>query len=210
VSVVVSDLERDTLARMDADEAAGRSVFSARPDLGYFRNRERLHWTGPIRFEPRLGPWLYRKLAGPVGIYHYSADPEYPMTLVLSDGTEIQPDRTFESDMGSVPPLIQAIPGGWFGKDRLLPAYTGHDSDYTFGVHWIRRPGGEAVFRPEPVDKGRADLKLRLGALILGCPRWPADRIYWAVDRFGTGVWSRRGGARVAWKARKQAEGVLV
>lgn len=181
-------------------------VTTYRPDIGYFRNAQNGKLSLPIRFEPPIGPrWLapiLRAVCGDTAIYRYHADEANPLTLVLADGTEYQPNRTFETDMGSIPLLLQAIPGGWYQKDRLLPAYILHDDGYGHGGLFVRRPGA-TEFTFEPMGKDKIDALLYVGALILGAPRKHAARIYWAVDRFGGGVWADRSPARVAWKVRK-------
>lgn len=191
--------------RMSADELAGHTVFSKRPDLGYFRNWDRINDRGPIRWDEPLGPWIVRKWCGRTGIYEYTADAERPLTMVLADGTEIQPDKHFETDMGSVPLRIQALPGGLFQKDRWLAAYILHDSGYSHGGLWVRRPG-EGAFHFEPMTKAQVDDLLRTGILILGGPSWNANVIHWAVDEFGTGIWSHREPARVAWKMKNHMD----
>ena len=202
MTTAVTDLEHATRMRMAADGLNGETVFSKRPDLGYFRLPTKPVLSLPIRYDAPLGPWLLRVWAGPTAIYRYHADLEHPLTLVLSDGTEYQPDRTFETDMGSVPLFLQGLPGGLYQKDRWLPAYLPHDSGYTHGGLFVRRPG-EAAFRFEPMGKDKVDAILYVSVLILGGPRWNASTIYWAVDRFGTGTWEQRRPVRVAWKTRK-------
>lgn len=69
-------------------------------------------------------------------IYEYTANEKTPLTFVDFEGMKIRPDNHFFSDMGSVPPVLQAIPG--FAKDRHLFPFLFHDSAYTHGGLWIK------------------------------------------------------------------------
>jgi hypothetical protein len=178
--------------------------FSKAPALGHWLNYDTGRLSLPIRFEAPVGPaWLSRLLRwkwGDTAVYRYTADAERPLTLVLSDGVAYQPCREFETDMGSVPLPIQSLyPRGLLVKDRWLRSYLLHDWLYMGGGLWVRRPG-QTAFRFEPMPKEKADWLLYVAAMIEGAPEKLAKRIHWAVDRFGTGVWSRRNPLRVAWK----------
>ena len=182
------------------------------PTLGRFLNPEGFSLT-PIRTEQPwasnavLRAWL-RWRCGETQIYRAALYLDYPLTLALADGVQYQTNRTFETDMGSVPLMLQSLPGGWYQKDRWIRAYLFHDDGYGHGGLWVRRPR-QTEFHFEPMSREKIDALLKIACLIEGAPEKVANRIHYFVDRFGGGVWDRRRPARVAYKTRKREEGAI-
>jgi hypothetical protein len=69
----------------------------------------------------------------------YYADPIKPMTYVAPNGDEVQPDKHFHTDFGSIPPPLLAFPS--LSRTRFIHSYLMHDSGYRHGGLWYRRPG---------------------------------------------------------------------
>jgi hypothetical protein len=96
--------------------------------FGYFTGTFKLEY---LRSEPRyprltrwgLTRWLGRMLV--TDIYEFTLDPENPLTLHMPDGTEMQPDRHFFTDQGSVPHCLD-----WIITRGQFRAYYPHDSVY--------------------------------------------------------------------------------
>lgn len=120
-------------------------------------------------------------------IYRVTVDDICPFTFVSADGSWRRPDKTFDSDLGSVPSGLR-----WFCDKDRFKGFFGHDSNYVHGGFWISRDLGRTWTFVENT-KVDADRNLREeiiydpypGTLIQAC------LIYAAVKYFGKGVWNR-------------------
>lgn len=86
--------------------------------------------------------WLPKWMQTPKAVWEFKLDAGAPLTFVLPDGTEIEPDKHFLTDLGSIPTPVQV----WIPKDDCL-AYMLHDSGYRDGGLWVREPGQTWEFR---------------------------------------------------------------
>ena len=100
-----------------------------------------------------------------VDIWEYFADTMKPLTYVcppgivlggihLPEGTQLQPDRHFITDFGSIPPPLMALPS--FSRTRFIHSYLSHDSGYKIGGVYILYPQ-ETLFHFMPLSKEDMD-----------------------------------------------------
>lgn len=66
-------------------------------------------------------------------VYDFKLSTKYPLTFIHPDGTHYQPDKTFRTDQGSLPPFLQ---DKICAKDRFRGFYL-HDSAYCHGGLWV-------------------------------------------------------------------------
>lgn len=113
-------------------------------------------------------------------LYIFKLDPEQPLQFKLVTGAYVQPDRTFQTDMASIPKILQWIPG--LEKDSYLAPYF-HDSAYRHGGIWI--DGKKVELTRKEADELLRDMLRCEGARI-------ASWVYWAGVRMGgRGSWGK-------------------
>jgi len=71
-----------------------------------------------------------------VAQYRFMLDPETPLTYVDAYGLKYQPNKRYETDMGSVPWLLQLR----CPKDKYLVSFLFHDSAWNHGGIWCCSP----------------------------------------------------------------------
>jgi hypothetical protein len=126
-----------------------------------------------LRKVPGFPPWRRRTL------YEYTADADAPLTFEIN-GIFVRPDRHGETDMGSVPELLQAL---FCPKDLHNPSFIVHDSACREkGLYFASQHEGPYVFCP--ISSRRAALLLGQCLYAAGYP-WRAPVVYRAVRRFG-------------------------
>jgi len=119
-------------------------------------------------------------------IYEFRLKKSKPMTLILADGTRVQPDRHLaETDMGSIPLSLQFF----FPKDRFLLSYILHDSGYHHHGLYVKKPGRK-VYRFTPMTKGEIDELLRISIEAEGGGIVRRNIIYRAVQAGGFIGWN--------------------
>ena len=94
-------------------------------------------------------PEAHTRLMDPL-IYEYTAA-NPAMAYIDRSGKYWRPDNHFYTDLGSVPLLLQGIPG--LQKDRWIRSYIMHDSCYKHGYLWCM---GEK----KELSKGQIDTML--------------------------------------------------
>lgn len=96
-------------------------------------------------------------LLPPKAIYRYKSDEDNPLTLLFTDGKYYRPNKNFETDMGSVPRVLQFF----IPKDRFLLSFIFHDSIYKEGGIWVSDTyDGPYVFKKLSRSKGDSMLKV--------------------------------------------------
>ena len=106
--------------------------------------------------------------------YRVKLDADCPLTYIGTDGLAYQPNRSYMTDMGSIPQALQTL----LPKDSFLASFLLHDSGYTFGGHWIE---GEFI----PLPRSRVDWLLRECVLAEGGGPAIAQAIWLAVRACG-------------------------
>lgn len=110
-------------------------------------------------------------------LYIFKLDDDKPLQFRLLNGQCVQPNKTFQTDMASIPKIIQWIPG--LSKDSYLAPYF-HDSVYQTHSIWIS--GVRIPLTRKQADELLLDILRSEGAKI-------AAWVYWAGVRLG-GRWS--------------------
>jgi hypothetical protein len=87
----------------------------------------------------------------------YYADPINPMTYVAPNGDQVQPDKHFKTDFGSIPPPMMAMPS--LSRTRFIHSYLLHDSGCRHHGLWFKRPN-ETLFTFRGVTREECDLLL--------------------------------------------------
>jgi len=92
-------------------------------------------------------------------IYRFTLDQGSPLTFCANSGADYQPNRQYETDMGSIPLFLQ-----WrIQKDRFLLSFLFHDSAWTHGGMWVRNKYSEE-FRF--VDMSRWQSNMLLSSMV--------------------------------------------
>lgn len=68
--------------------------------------------------------------------WEYFANPDRPLTYIAPSGLEIQPDKHFFTDFGSIPPPLMAFPS--LSRTRFFHSYLFHDSGCRHKGLWMR------------------------------------------------------------------------
>ena len=189
----------DTLDIKVLDKAwymARFGYFTGKFSLTYLRSDPR--WPHLMRWG--LTRWLGRMLV--VDIYEFRLNARDPLTWHLPDGTEIQPDRHFETDQGSVPHLLN-----WLITRGQFRAFYLHDPSYIHHGLFFRRKhilSGRSfaflpveatapcdTFRFVALDRNQSDRLLGMGVGAVPDCGNAAQReaIYDAVNLFGRRYW---------------------
>jgi len=141
-----------------------------------------MHWHNPYGFTlrdtgkkaPGWPPWRRRTL------YEYTADPVDPLTFQAGPSLFIRPDRHGETDMGSVPEILQ-----WLvcPKDLHTPSFIVHDSACReHGLYFASRYEGPYTFsRLSSASAAR----LLWQCLEAAGYTWRAKPVHFFVRRFG-------------------------
>lgn len=79
-------------------------------------------------------------------IWEFTNDPERPLTYHMPNGIEIQPDRHYETDLGSVPAVLQPL----MANSRFLRSFLLHDSGYEYKGLWCRDRAEAALEEADP------------------------------------------------------------
>lgn len=153
-------------------------------------------WSGTGASDPLED---YEQLALGVGTkqryYRFVQNPRNPLTYHHPDGTMWRPKSGLVHNFGSIPRLVQAIPG--YEKDRHPDAYVLHDQGYQTGHGVLCSRDGGATWHDEPVSKCYCDHMLYLSIMaemkfgeITMKHRVKAVSIYAAVSLFGKNSWN--------------------
>jgi len=129
-------------------------------------------WQGTFQFLPVMGQERFE----------FTNDSFDPLTFYAVGIGEIQPDRHFLTDGGSVPAFIKGIPG--FEHTRFARSYILHDSNYWHGHYFV---GG----LPVQCSRAMADKLMYRGIIAEGGNGLVAWTI-WAAVRCGAWVVWRR------------------
>ena len=138
-----------------------------------------------LRDEPRRFLWIIP--LQPRTIFKFQLNLEHPLTIVLSDGMRIQPDRhVAETDGGSIPPLFRIF----WTTTRWLLSFLFHDSGYLHhGLYFAGPDDTEFVFVKMP----REAVDHLLYECIVYEGGGPSQRypIFTAVSLFGQESWDK-------------------
>lgn len=110
--------------------------------------------------------------------YIFTLHPTKPLTYVTPNDDRYQPDKHLETDMASVPRILQWLPG-LDKDDHLLPAIY-HDNAYK--LHYIWKNGHKYHMTRKEADDMLRDMIQSEGGAI-------SSWIYWVGVRIG-GKWS--------------------
>ena len=135
---------------------------------GEWRNESSAHLANAKR---PTGYWHPR-------LYEFTASLEWPLTYIDACECSWQPDRHFLTDMGSIPRIVQGLPG--LGKDDRLCSYLLHDSAYVHGGLW-RSPCTTFGYSFHALTKAEADRLLYYMLRAEGGGWLAAQAIYRAV-----------------------------
>jgi hypothetical protein len=119
---------------------------TASDKFGRFVNTRPIHceWQGQESWG-----WLWK-----VDSWIYYSDPIRPLTYLAPDGRQMQPNRKFHTDFGSIPPPLMALPT--LSRTRFLHAYLFHDSGCRQGGLYVRQ-GAVGAFGFEQMTRAQMD-----------------------------------------------------
>jgi hypothetical protein len=133
--------------------------------------------------------WLWHKT-----IYQYDENSLSPMTFVHPDGRWIRPNKSFQTDQGSIPRVYRVI----IDKDRFLIFYL-HDSGYMEKGLWVSLDQGK-TWTFQEMTRAEVDDLLLPGISFDPCPGnaatayavWSAVRIFGGMAGWGKGDRKKR------------------
>jgi hypothetical protein len=73
-----------------------------------------------------------------IPLFDFRADPDDPCTYTDKQENQYRPDNHFETDGGSIPPGLRAIPFAHLDPWNFPRAYPNHDGAYQYGGMYIR------------------------------------------------------------------------
>lgn len=136
------------------------------------------------RYQKRLWGLLQPKAIIKVEL---AEKPEERLFYVAEDGTWYQPNRSYESDWGSIPPALQPI----IPKDRYL-GFLFHDSGYMEEGLWVSNDKGATwTFKRMSQKEVDALLKEMVKHDPAPGPAWHKRIIYRMVRLFGGGSFGK-------------------
>lgn len=109
----------------------------------------------------------------------YYANPERPLTYIAPDGVEMQPNKKFTTDFGSIPPFLMALPT--LSRTRFLHSYLFHDSGCRQGGLYVRPAGATGPFEFQQITRADMDTWLRIWVGAQGGNAWQRATIYAGV-----------------------------
>lgn len=127
----------------------------------------------PVQQVPYL--WLWGKT-----IYEFDLDPTIPLTFVGTDGIWYRPNKSFQTDMGSIPRMLRTM----IDKDRFIGFFF-HDSGYMEKGLWVSDDKGvNWYFRA--MQRAEIDHLLAVmishdpcpGNLVTACAIWAAVKSF--------------------------------
>lgn len=129
---------------------------------------------------------------GQTPMYRFDQNRNRPFMFRQDDGTMLMPADGIPTDYGTVKPIVAQY---WIAKDRFTCAFLVHDSIYSTGGCWIKKPG--SYWRWIKLTRSQADALLRTMCICDPHPcGWWKPRIVWAGVRAGGWVgW--RGNERI-------------
>lgn len=156
--------------------------------FGYFTGSYDLY---KLRDEPRypelnkyiLIGWFTKYLTK--AIYEFKNDPMDPLTYHAPDGRCYRPKDKMETDMGSVPAILQPL----VPKDRYIQSFLVHDSGYEDGGLFVSAIGQGDGFAFVILSRNGLDRLLQKGVGAEGGVAFQRNAIYDAVNLFGWTVW---------------------
>lgn len=118
-------------------------------------------------------------------LFDFILDPDDPLTYHRGE-FQAQPCKSFVTDGGSIPNLVQVIPA--FDRFRYPASYGFHDSAYKKHCWWTRLKGDDR-FHKTPMTCNGANLWLK--EMLESEGAWPAtaETVYFAVQGFGWMSW---------------------
>ena len=129
--------------------------------------------------------WWTLKLH-PTVIYRITLDKINPLIYQDKDHLYYQPDRVFDSDLGSVPWFLQWL----VPKDLYRTAFVMHDSEHTHGGVWIASwKDGPYIF--QRTTRQQADNRLRDMVAALGGGKIHQQGIWSGVRVGGWASWNK-------------------
>jgi len=133
--------------------------------------------TAPIHCE-----WQRQKSWGflwKVDEWVYYANAERPLTYIAPDKTEMQPNKKFNTDFGSIPPPLMAMPS--LSRTRFLHSYLFHDSGCRQGGLYVRPVGSTGPFVFQQITRDQMDTWLWTWVGAQGGNAWQRMNIYAGV-----------------------------
>lgn len=125
----------------------------------------------PIKQVPYL--WLLSKT-----IYQYQENSLSPMTFIHPDGRWIRPNKSFQTDQGSIPRMLRLV----IDKDRFLIFYF-HDSGYMEKGLWVSNDKS-VTWEFQKMERSEVDDLLLPGISFDPCPGNAATAYaVWSVVR---------------------------
>ena len=153
------------------------------------------HWINPQGYE-LVKVDTCRVLFRDVAIYRVLLDPEKPLTYIDKHGVKYQPGKEYDTDMGTIPFLLQRI----VSKDEYLLSFLLHDWNCMMGYVWACSPDVDGPWDRMPMPRKDADEMLKETVLVEGTQlnKTKAKRVRWQAR------WIYRGVRVGAWFSRKR------
>jgi hypothetical protein len=126
-------------------------------------------------------------LGGQVPKFKFYVEQDRPFQYRLKDGTLIRLADGFPTDRGSVRPMVAQY---WIAKDRFTGFYA-HDSIYSTGGVWLKRPGKDSAWEWYKVGyfEANALLKAMCRNDPVPCGWWKAQIVWLGVTAGGWVGW---------------------
>lgn len=106
---------------------------------------------------------------------------DHPLQFRQVNGWLLMPADGVPTDMGTVKPIVAQY---WIPKDRFTLAFIFHDSIYSTGGCWVKRPGHNWEWLE--MSRSEADALLMLMCICDPSPcGWWKPRVVWAGVRIG-------------------------
>ena len=137
-----------------------------------------------------INPTGYRLVKLPseddTALYEFTLELKYPLHFACDDGRFFQPDKHEITDMGSIPPFVQAF----LPKDRCLLTWIIHDSGYAKGGLYVAYREKQYTFLP--MRRHELDNFMLAGMEAEGLDQTRRQLAYRMVRWFGWIAWYQR------------------
>ena len=133
---------------------------------------------------PMYNKWLWYRI--PLFDYRYNSTDE----LIFRDDINIlyEMDHHFQTDGGSIPPLVRMFPGIHLDPFNFPRAYLYHDCAFQYGGLYIKYPG-ETVFRFRLMTRKQANALLEALLPWDGATKYDVITISRCVDVGSVFIW---------------------
>jgi hypothetical protein len=117
-------------------------------------------------------------------VYRVTVLLDFPLTYRDRYGGYWRTRKSFDSDLGSIPPAAQIV----IPKDSAIRAFLFHDDAYDQHALLFSLDGW--TYRPRPISRAEADDLLRETMAEDGLDGWRGAAAFRAVRAFGGGAWA--------------------